>query len=253
MNEITPIPGIGHNSADLSAILAEESEPLKTRAESLIAAFGRAAVTDDETAGKAATLAKMMKECQKAIDEARVARKEPFLEGGRTVDAHFKAISATLDGPIKSTVGMIDAFRREQEAKAEAERRRLAEEARKQQEQAEAAERARLAAIQSGDGAAALDAEMAARTADENAQAIAARAASVTAAPIDGGMGAKAFGRKVWTAEITDQKAALKHAMKVDSAAIMAAVQSVYDRQVKAGVRDLPGATVHETTQTVIR
>lgn len=273
MNEMSP-PPIGHNMPPLAEVLAEETSELAKRAADLAAAVGRAAVTDDDTAGKGALLVKMMTTHRGDIDKARVARKEPFLEGGRAVDAHFKSIEsmlATLDGkgkviggPIFEMMGKLDAYRRAEEAKVAAERHRLEEEARALREQAEAAERARAEAEQRAskaeagedaakDREAAMAAEMESRQRQEQANALARQAEATKAAQIDSGMGVKAFARKTFRAEITDLPAALKHALKVDKAAIQTAVQGIYDRQVKAGVRELPGATVHTDTVTSVR
>lgn len=299
---------IGNNSslAALPEILAEETQALMDRAKVLAESAGRAAVSDEETAGKATVLVKMMNEHRKAVEATRVEKVKPFLEAQRTVNSHFGEIDGVLaqtdskgkivGGPIHSVLGMIDGYRREQEAKAAAERRRLEEEARKQREAAEAAERARreaeaqaererqeaarkIAAAEAearraGDAEAAakaaqaraeeerrqaearrasMAAEMESRQRQEEAEALQRQAEATRAAPIDSGYGAKASGRKVYTVEITDLTAALRHARKVDDASIRAAVQTIYDRQVKAGVRELPGATVHESSQTIVR
>src|SRR5258708_960507 len=146
------LPPRTHNQPPLDELLAEETTVLQRRAYDLIDAAGRAIVTDEETAGKAALLTKMMIDHGKKIDQAREERKRPFLEGGRAVDQHFHAIAEPLVGidPKKKLGGaaakvaaMVDAFRREQERKADEERRRLEEAARKQRLAAEAAERAR--------------------------------------------------------------------------------------------------------------
>lgn len=308
MNDQTLSPPIGHNSGltNLGDILVEETAALRQRAEHLAAGAGRCVITDDETAGKATLLAKMLKEHVKVIDEARTSAKDPYLTAGRAVDAHFAELTRliaivdskgkVIGGPLANVLGMVDSYRREQDAKAEAERRRLEEEARRQREAAEAAERARReaeekaareaeearrrieeaahAAREAGDReaaekaareraeaekrasearAASLQAEMESRKRQEEAEALERQAAETKTAAIDSGLGAKASGRKVCRVEITDLKAALKHALKVDEASVLAAVQAIYDRQVKVGVRTLPGAVVHESTVTVIR
>lgn len=297
---------IGHNLPPLADQLVEETIDLKRRAEALAEAADRATVTDDDTAGKAALLVKMMRDHRKVIDDDRVARKAPYLEAGRAVDAHFAGLAglvATLDGkgkvvggPEARVAGLVDEYRREQERKAAAERARLEEEARQERLRAEAAARAQreaeerarrdaeeaarkireaeAEAARAGDKAKAeeaarlraeqeardakaredaLKAEIAARAAQDAAEALERQAAATKAGPIDSGFGAKASGRTTWKATITDLTAALKHARKVDEARIRAAVQEVYDRQVKAGVRELPGADVIAETTTIYR
>lgn len=289
---------IGHNSgaAPLEEFLSEESAPLRQRALDLIAGATRAAVTDEDSAGKATLLAKMMADHIKTIDAAREERKKPFLESGRTVDRVYNGLKDQVHTTRAKVVDLIDAYRKRKEAEAAAERKRLQEEADRQRRLAEQAERDRLAAeakaqreaeeaqrkireaqeeaARAGNRAAAaeaaraqaeldrqeserrqaaLQAEMDARAAADRAAETEAAAAAVTAAPIDSGYGAKASGRKVFKVEITDLTAAIKHARRIDEAAIIAAVQTVFERQVKAGVRTLPGAEVIESTQTVIR
>lgn len=293
-------PGIGHNQPPLTELLAEETVALKSRADDLIASAGRAKVEDDETAGRATTLAKMLAEHSKAIDKAREERKAPFLEAGRTVDRHFGALKQPVDVAKGQVVALLDAYRRKKEAEAAAERRRLEEEARKAREAAEAAERERRRieeeaarqrreaeeaqrraeeeARRQGDAAKAaeaarareaaarqraeeerkadeerLAAEVEARRQRERADELAKQAAETTAAPIASEYGQKAFAKKVFKARITDLTAAIRHCRKVDEAAIREAVQKIYDRQVRAGVRELPGADVTEDSATVIR
>lgn len=302
--------GIGGNNPPLDEVLVVETEAMLSRAKDLAAGVGRATVIDEETAGKATLLAGLIKKHLTLVEDTREERKRPFLESGRIVDAHFGNIALVLaemdskkkliGGPLAVLMGKLDAYRREQDRKAEAERLRLQEEANKQRALAVAAENARLAAEaaakraqdeadrkvreaeeaarQAGNAAAAAEARRQREAAEalraaedaasrernlqaeidqEKAATAAAeldhQAAHTVAAPISSGYGPKAFGRKVWKAEITDLTAALKHCRKVDEATLLAAAQQIYDRQVRAGVRTLPGATVAETSTTQIR
>lgn len=194
--------GMGDNSGaiPLEVVLVEETAELRQRVVDLIAAAQRgnvldpsAKITDQETAEKATVLAKMMKDHVTKIDEARTARKDPFLRDGRTVDQHFGSIASDLavfdgkkkliGGPLATVLWLIDGYRRDQEAKAAAERRRLEEEARVQREAAEAAaraqreaeERERLAAIESTRKVREAE-EAAAQSANKAVQEAAARA-----------------------------------------------------------------------------
>lgn len=85
------------------------------------------------------------------------------------------------------------------------------------------------------------------------AETLEARAATTVAAPLDSGYGAKAFGRKVKTVKIKDLTAAIRHCRRIDQAAITAAVQAIYDKQLRAGVTTLPGAEIVEIISTVVR
>lgn len=244
-----PLSAIGHNSgaAPLTEMLPEETIDLKSRADELVAAAGRAAVTDDETAGKAVTMAKMLKEHAKKIDDTRKTRKEPFLEDGRTVDRHFQALAEPVTKAVISVVALIDGYRRQKDAEAAAERRRIQDEADKAAREAAAIlEKAKEQPIT-------VESEVAYQTAQDRAAALTQQANATTAAPIASEYGFKAGARKIWKAEITDLTAAIKHARKIDPAAVEAAIQQIYDRQVRAGVRALPGAAVTEDSATVIR
>lgn len=306
---LNDLPPRTHNEPPLSELLPEETVALSSRAEQLADSAGRAVVTDDDTASKATLLAGMMKETLSDIDKARDARKRPFLEAGRMVDAHYHGIEARLaiydqkrkliGGPLFHVVGLVDAYRIKKEAQLAAERRRLEEEARRQREAAEAAaraqreaeERERLAkeeadrrvreaeeaarnatsllarekarreaaeatAVRQREEAAARDRQIAAeieqRQRMDAANRLDREANQTVATPIRTGYGVSASRRTVWKVEIDDLTAAIRHCRKVDEATILAAVQQIYDRQVRAGVRSLPGARVVEDSITRI-
>ena len=193
--KMTPVndlaPGIGHNLPPLQEQLVDETVEIEKRAADLVGSADRAIVTDRTTAEKATLLVGMMRDHLKVINEAREARKRPFLESGRTVDAHFNGIAgrlATFDakgkvvgGPMGIVADKVDKFRREEEARAEAERRRLAEEARIEREKAEAAARAQREAEERA-ASAAREAEERIRRAEEEARRAGDRAAAEAAA-----------------------------------------------------------------------
>lgn len=304
----TPARGIGDNNPPLTELLADETAELKKRSDELVAGAGRCVVTDADTAKRAVLLAGMMTDHGKKIEAAREERKRPFLEGGRTVDAHYAALKAPLvgndpkgklGGAAAEVVAKADAWRREEDRRVAEERRRLEDEARAAREAQEAAQRAQREAEEASRRAAA-EAERRIRAAEEEARkagdraaeekarreraeadaerrraetaaearriadeidakaetdriaALERQAAATVAKPIDTGLGVKAFGRAVWTGKITDLKLALRHAMKVEPAAIETAVQGVLDRQVRAKVRIFPGAEISEDTTTRI-
>ena len=258
--------GIGGNSgvAPLAEVLADETATLRSRAEDLVAAAGRATVTDEDTSGRATALAATLADHAKTIEAEREARKKPHLEAGRIIDGHFAALKQPLEAARKTVLGMIDAYRRQREAEAVAERRRLEEEARKQRATAEAAERARreaeAAAARAETKAAQeaaerqrLEAEIAERQAADRAAVLQQQAETTVAKPIESELGVKAHARVVWKHVVDDRAAALKHAVKVDPDTVFAAVEQVIGRQVRAGVRTFPGARIYSETQTVVR
>lgn len=189
---------------DLASVLEIETTELQTRADDLIAAGGRATVTDAETAKKATLLLGMIISHGKVVEAARETRKAPFLNDGRTVDQHFGRIKEPLVGTGAKLGGigltvqtMIQKYQDEQTRLAEIERKRLEEEARVAREaqaaaeraqreaeekaQREAAEAARKLAAAEEEARRAGNAEAAAKAAQERAEA-AAKAAEAESA-----------------------------------------------------------------------
>ena len=268
-------PGIGHNLPPLGALLVEETGEFKTRvAERVTSARERAVVAGEDDAEKATLLVVMCRELYLEIENARGERKAPYLEAGRIIDAHFADLVLPLVGPSpKQKLGgaagelhaRLDAYRKRKEAEAAAERARLEAEARRQREAAETAERKRREAEEAQRRAASdaerekarrekAEAELAARTAADAAVDLEARALNAEApAVIHSGYGPKASRRTVYRVEIVDLSLALRHCLKVDQHKIRDAVQAVYDRQLRAGVKELPGAKIIEDSITQVR
>lgn len=274
LNDPNPRAVIGGNQPPLSEALPAETEELRKRAEELIAsATERATVTTDDEAERATALYAMMREHWQDIDVARALRKAPFLESERFIDRHYGAIALPLVGgdPKRKITGAagellarIDAYRQERERQAQLERRRLAEEARKAHEAAEEAERARQAAedqqmraadAESADTAARqkTEAELARRQAEDRAAQLQAQAEAQEAIVIRSGYGPTATGRTGRTAKIINLRMALTHCLKVDRHKIEEVVLTIYNAQLRTGVRELPGAEIVEVSQTIVR
>jgi hypothetical protein len=268
-------PGIGHNLPPLGEQLVLETIALETRiAERVASAQERAVVATADDAERATLLLAMMRELYDEVDAARQERKAPYLLAGRQIDEHYSNLLLPLVGPSPKQrmagaygelLSRLDSFRRRQEAAAAAERARLEIEADRQREVARAAERARLAAEAAQrsavDKAAAekarrekVEAELTARKAQDAAAQFDARAEAAEAPQtIHSGYGQKAVRRTIWRVEITDLSAALRHCLTVDQHKIREAVQAVYDRQLRAGVRELPGAKIITDSTTQVR
>lgn len=120
------IAGLGDNRPPPIEVLRDEleaeNEPLLRRKDELLGAVARVpAIESDDVAGRVADLVKMITACAKNTDAARVARKEPFLEGGRAVDGYFKArILDPLDKAKKGVEAKLGVYLR---SKADRERR----------------------------------------------------------------------------------------------------------------------------------
>jgi hypothetical protein len=217
----------------------------------------------------------MMLDHCKTIEAARVARKQPYLDAGRTVDLHFARLRdelagndpKRLDGEAARVKGLVDRFFDEEDRKAEAERREIEESAQRKAEEAAAAQRTREEAERrerqatlAGDVRGALsasgprlDAEIRERQLQEEAQRLANQAVLTRVAPIDTGFGVKAHRKVNYKPVIKDWNLAIRHARKTNEAAMREFVQNIYDRQVRAGARALPGADIVEDRQTIIR
>ena len=204
------------------------------------------------------------KRANRALEDARVREKEPFLTAGRTVDTFFKGFT-DISGRIVTTLeGRLNDFQRE---KARQERERLAREAEERREQerlareaaeralreAEEAERANAPTVDQVERLTdAVEADQAAAVASMKADIAEQRAgASVT----DLGRVRTAAGTasvsSVWRFEVEDISKvpldAIRHC--IPRADIEKAVASY----VRLGGRELAGVRIYEDFKTVVR
>jgi hypothetical protein len=124
----------------LRDFLLEDFAELIARKQELLGSVGRAplVIADAEACERMAELQKQIRACHKAAEAKRVDYKEPFLTGGRTVDAVAKReITDPLD---RSSVEIGKRLTVWQRKVAEEERQRREAEARRQAEEAAAAE-----------------------------------------------------------------------------------------------------------------
>jgi len=247
---------IGHNSGDAAQQIRENLDvkhaDILRRKDELLAACERAPATiaDDDTAGKVGDFVKQLAACMKAADGARVAEKEPFLAGGRTVDGYFKAITDPLDKAKADVQRRITLYLREKEA---AERRAREDAARIEREAAEAMRREAEAAAAAMRNQESLDVAVAAELAAKKAAADAAaadKAANVNAAELSrtrGDYGSVASLVTFWDFKDLDRDRldlnALRHHIPVD--ALEKAVRSF----IKSGGHSLPGVTIFENSK----
>lgn len=264
--------------------LLGEAEPITRAAKELIGLADAIPeeIADEETASLTADLIKDMTSHLKTVEATREAKKAPFLEGGRVVDAVFKGVADPLDKAKRAVNRRLTLW---QQKVAEAERRAREEEARKAREEeervrreaeekaakaraeAEAAARAEREAREKADreAAARAAAEKAAKrreaeAAEKEAQRAAAqtvrteRAAGAKDADLSrqrGALGATASLRTVWDFRDLDRETldleALRHHLPMDG--IEKAVRSF----IRAGGRSLRGVEIIETTDTVVK
>ncbi len=233
--------------------LAEDSQSLIKRQVDLIGAEGRLPdIDNDDGAGKASDYIKQVTSCAKALDTARVGAKEPFLEGGRSVDGFFKSYTDPLAALKKRVEGRLGVYLRE---KADKERRAREEEARIAAEAAAAreAETMKLAEVEglAPDVAnAALDGAVQAQVTAEQTQK-AAEAKPADLARTRGDFGSLATLRREWTFKDMDRASldleALRAHFPVDG--LERALRSF----VKAGGREIKGAVIYEAQHATVR
>lgn len=271
INRAEDLPGIGHNlgfvsldadgkvildAALMREYLHEELAPLLARKAELLGSVSRApaVIGDEETAGKIADLIKMIAACVKNAEADRVARKEPFLEGGRITDAEYRGVTEPLLRGKIDVERRLTLFQREQ---AEAERRRREEIAR--QERAEAERLAQEAAA--AEAAAQTEVEIdEAISADALAQqreadaVVARRAAEAKPAELSrqrSDYGAVASLKRFWDMEGLDRDTLDLNTLRpfIPADALEKAVRAF----IRSGGRELRGVRIFENTATAVR
>lgn len=141
-------PPAGHNQPPTDAeLLAERQQRLANRQKELLGAFERApeTIADDDLAGKVGDLVGMIRVCSSAIDDAHRAEKEPYLQGGRMVDAWKNRLVAPLGAAKVKLEQRLTAY-----LTAKAERERKAREAEAARLQAQADALVQTAAVPAG-------------------------------------------------------------------------------------------------------
>lgn len=268
-----PRAGIGHNEPPLEERIAMEfREALLTdkpdflqRVEDSIAAVDRAHVEDDETLKRAGDLDKILRACEQRVTDTHKVVKQPYLDGGRAVDAEKNRFAGRITDARKTLGSMMSAFMAKREAAERAERQRIADEQRAAEERARQAEREREEAERAAREAAANatsedEREAAAKRAAEArevAEAAMAEAALAPAAPVGraepvrSDAGATISGRTVWNSEVEDYSKAFR-AVKGD-AKVREAIDAAIARRVKAGDREIAGTRIWSTIQAVAR
>lgn len=197
---------IGHNNPPpLREILAEKFAPTAREIDALAERANGAPreITNEEQYGAVGDIAVQARKLSKSIDEKRKAEKEPYLQGGRDVDAFFGTLIDRVKRIADTLQQRADAYAR---AKADEERRRRQEEARKAEaEEQRQREIAAKEAERNRPTSAAKHEDKAEAAAERVAEAQAA--ASVKAAELTrtrSATGTVASARTNWDFEITD-------------------------------------------------
>lgn len=172
-------------------------------------------ITDADTAERVTTLIAQINAAAKAIDSNRQEEKAPHLANGRTVDTFFKTWSGPLNAAKSQATAKLTAWQVEQRRKEQERQERL------RQEQA------------------------------QNEQTQTAQTQTKTQTPITTNTGQTATLRTVTTVTVDDVKKIplefFQHYVAPE------AIEKAARAAIKAGVKDIPGITITETQQTIVR
>ena len=254
---------IGHNKppleeiipAEFRAELLRERPDFLTRYEQAIEAAERAEATDEESLGRCGDLVNLYRACDKHITETHKTVKQPYLDGGRLVDAEKNSLAERLASAKRKVEGIGNAFVAKRDAERQAEAARIAAEERAAADRAAAAERERMRAEQEAADAiqsaatreereAALDrAAEATREAEEAmAEAALAPAAPGKAEPVRSDAGAAVSSKQEWQCAVEDFTKA--HRAVKDDPKVREAIEGAIKRLVRAGKREIPGVRI---------
>lgn len=198
------------------------------------------AVVDNEDLAKGINnLRNLLKGAGAEAEKIRVAEKEPFLEGGRAVDAKFRPLSEKVKRADEACASALKPWllAKENERKDEAERLRV------EADQAAAAARsAHIAA--SGNIAGLQQAEGLIKEA-KAAERVAQRAETSTAT-VASDFGRSAKLKTIYSPVLLNFQAALDHYVTTRPSDVKALLESMAEIDVKAGIHKIPGFVVSE-------
>lgn len=253
MTSNTPPPPAPLDTAQIAAYLDYAGSELVARRNELIKALVANAkkyprIDDDDVLGRVGENIGLGKKLTVAAEQSRVGTKQPFLDGGRAVDAWFKQFLAPLTvayGPVQSAM--------DDYAKRLLAKRRAEQEAERKRAQAEADRLAEIAAAaidKGGDADVALEQAGAAAGRAEQADAAAsARAPDLTRSY--GSYGSAMSARESWSWEVTDEAIVPREYMMISPDAIKAAGR-VRDRSGKP-TKVIPGIRWISSTKMGVR
>jgi hypothetical protein len=197
-------------------------------------------IADDDTAQKAADMAKQLKSGMDVAEAKRVDAKKPFDELAAVPHGLFGKVRDDFKNWRLTIIGRADAY---QAAKRDAERKRLADEAAKKRAEAEAL-------AQQGQMEAA--AEVA-----EKAAVVEQKAAAPSAGATTGSLGGSFGSRTTWTFSIEDKSKIPLEYMEPNLVAIGAAKNAANAAKKlekgKVYTDIIPGVRIYETTSTTAR
>jgi len=232
--------GMGHNEPPFDANpigdrLSEQYAELVERKDQLTEALDRVPedLDTDDAVGKAGDFVRQLQACTKKAETFRVSEKEPYLSGGKAVDAWFNAIKTELAQAKKTVQTRLDKALKK---KADEEKKRQQEEAERIRKAEEAA-RARAQTVDEFE-------ESFQREAEADTHEKAAKAKPAEHARTRGEMGSVSTLQTRWVGEVTDYD-------KLDLETLRPfisrdALDKAVNAFVKAGNKNLTGAKIEE-------
>ena len=228
---------------------------LEARGHAIVEAAAAMVVADDAGAQAAGAFLVETSGAVKSVEKRRKFFVEPLNAHVKAINDLFRRLSAPFAQADETVREKVLAYRREQEARAAAERWRLEAEERARREAAEAAQREAAEAVRAAEQAAreqaghaaadraAFEAHLTAERASEEAaraslvrQAVAAAPAAPKTVTTDSG--GRMTARKRWTFEVVDPAAVPREYLFVNDQAIRHAVAE--------GVREIAGVRIYE-------
>lgn len=246
------LAGVGHNRPppdeqariDFNEAIRSHKVDLRGRIAELLGSASRATANDDESTGLCAELIRQMSAVEKAVDDARVAVKAPYLAGSRAIDDAAKTIVADLGSAKGKVRTMAEDFMRK---KAAQERARLAqEEAERQAARDRAAELAEQEVNRAADEGRLPDTEVIAAL-----DAVGSKPVEAEPTQIRSDYGAVASARKIKVATVTDWTKAFKAVRTVP--AVQEAIQKAINGLVRAGQTAIPGVEITDDIGLSVR
>lgn len=235
--------------------LLEENPDFLMVLDNLIGAADRAQATNDEELGKCGNLVNSYRKAIAHIDATHKAVKEPYLIGGRLVDAEKNKLAERVNAAKAKVERIGNAYAADKKAREDAERLRIEQEQRAAAEEAMRAERAareaELAAEralaeaaneQEREAAQARAAEAQAQAEQAMADAALAAAAPTKAEPVRSDEGATVSSKQEWKSEVENYQLAFIHVE--DHPKVREAIDKAVAQLVKAGKRQLDGVRI---------
>lgn len=207
-----------------------------------------AKVDSQELADGIANLLNMIRDAEKRADEARSAEKKPFDDAGAEVQARYAPLignTKTIKGKTVLAAEACKKALREWLEKKDREQREAAEKARRE---ADDKLKAAQEAFRTTDATNLEQREATEALAKQAiiADRVASKTERATAKAGHSSVGRSASLRTVYTPKLTDLWEAVGHYMAVAPNELGAFLQTLAERDVRAGRRDIPGFTITE-------